>query len=74
MCRALLEKQRWTHKQCPFSIPAHRYASVGWPAKTYLYQLCMDTVCSPEDPPGTMDDRDGWGERVRESCAVNVTW
>ena len=36
----------------------HRWASVGWPARTYLYQLCTDTGCSLEDLPTTIDDRD----------------
>ena len=31
----------------------------------YLHQLFADTGCSEEDLPGTMDDRDGWCERVR---------
>ena len=29
--------------------PSYRRASVGWPTKTYLQQLCMDTGCSLED-------------------------
>ena len=29
-------------------------------------QLYADTGCSLEDLPGTMDDRDGWREKVRE--------
>ena len=32
--------------------------SVGQPAKTYLYQACMDTGCSFEDLLEAMDDRD----------------
>ena len=36
-------------------------------------KICVDTGCSLEDPPGVMDDRDGWGEEVRELCAFSVT-
>ena len=30
------------------------------------------TGCSLEDPPGTMDDRDRWRERVREICTSST--
>ena len=53
--------------------PTHGRASVSQPAKTYLRRLCADTECSSEDLPGVIDDRDGWKERVREICAVNMT-
>ena len=42
------------------------WTSVGWPARTYLHQLCADTGCSLEDLLGAMDDRDRWRERERE--------
>ena len=34
---------------------------LGWPAKTYLYQLCVDICYSLEDDdmPGVMVDREG---------------
>ena len=54
--------------------PTHRHASVGWPERTYLDHLCADTWCSLEDKPGSMDDKDGWKERVREIHAVSMTW
>ena len=41
-----------------FLTPAQGHPSVGWLAKTYLHQLCVDTGCSLEDLPGAMDDRD----------------
>ena len=47
----------WTSK--------HGHTSVGQPGRTYLHQLCVDTVCRLEDLPRPIDDRDGW--RVRES-------
>ena len=39
---------------------------VGRSAKTNNHQLCADTGCLLEDMPRVMDDRDGWGERVKE--------
>ena len=38
----------------------HRCTSVGWPARTYLHQLCADTQ-------GPIDNKDGWKEKERES-------
>ena len=54
--------------------PSHGRAKAERPAKTYIQQLCADTECGIKDPPGAMDDRDGWRERVREICAGGVTW
>ena len=53
-------------------IPSHERASVGPPARTYL-QLSTDTVCTMEDLPKAMDDRDEWRERVREIHASGST-
>ena len=39
--------------------PSHDRAKAGWPARTYIQQLCEDTGCSPEDLPEAMND----GER-----------
>ena len=30
-------------------IPTHGRAKAGWPARTYIQQLCEDTGCCPED-------------------------
>ena len=49
-------------------------AKAGWPARTYIQQLCADTECSLEDLPGAMNDRDRWWERVREIYAGSSTW
>ena len=44
-----------------FSTFSHRLLhSVGWPPKTYLYQLCTDIQCSLEDLAGIMD-----GKKIR---------
>ena len=46
--------------------PAYGQAKAGPPARTYIQQLCEDTVCSPEDLPEAMNDREKWRERVRD--------
>ena len=52
---------------------SHGRTKAGRPARTYKQQLCADTVCSHEDLPGAMDDREGWWERVREIYAGSTT-
>ena len=54
--------------------PSHGRAKAGWPARTYIQQLCADTGCSLEDQPEVMNDKEGWWERVRKICAGGVTW
>ena len=54
--------------------PSHGWAKAGWPAKTYLKQLCTDKECRLEDLPGAMNDRDGWQERVRKIHAGGARW
>ena len=54
--------------------PSNGQVKVGWPARTYIQQLYADTVCSLEDIPEAMDDRDGWRERVWEIRAGSATW
>ena len=53
---------------------SHRQAKAGWPARTYIQQLCADTGCSLEDLPGATDDRGGRRERVRDIRADGSTW
>ena len=53
--------------------PSHSRVKAGWPARTYIQQLCVDTGCSPEDLPEAMDDREGWRYRVRDIRADGVT-
>ena len=43
--------------------PAYGQARGGRPARTYIKQLCEDTVCSPEDMSVAMNDREKWRER-----------
>ena len=54
--------------------PSHGWVKAGWPARTYIQQLCANIGYSLEDLPGAMDDRDGWWERVREICTGSMTW
>ena len=54
--------------------PSHGRAKAGQPAQTYIQQLCADTGCRLEDIPGTMDNKDGWRERVREIHAGGAIW
>ena len=56
----------WTSSQ--------RRACVGWPAWTYLQQLCTDKGCSLEDLPGVMNDRDEWQERIKEITSSSMLW
>ena len=55
-------------------IPSHSRAKAGWPARTYMQQLCADTGCSPEDLPEAMDHREAWRERVKDIRVDGVTW
>ena len=54
--------------------PSHGRAKAGWPARTYIQHLCVDTGCSLEDLPAAMDNREGWRERIRDIRAGGVTW
>ena len=56
------------------STPTHGRAKAGWPAWTYIQQLCEDTGCCPEDLPRAMNDREEWRERVRDIRATSATW
>ena len=55
-------------------IPTHGRAKAGWPAWTYIQQLCEDTGCCPEDLPRAMNDREEWRERVRDIRATSAIW
>ena len=54
--------------------PAYGQAKAGWPARTYIQQLCEDTECNPKDLPKAMNDWEKWRERVRDICASGTTW
>ena len=38
--------------------PTYGRAKAGWPARTYIQQLCEDTGCSPEDLPEAINERE----------------
>ena len=52
--------------------PSHERAKVGWPARTYIQQLCANTGCSLEELPRAMDNRDRWQDGSRKS--VLAAW
>ena len=54
--------------------PAYGQAKAGWPARTYIQQLCEDTGCSFEDLPEAMNDWEEWPERVRDIRASDTWW
>ena len=54
--------------------PTYGQAKAGWPARTYIQQLCEDMGCSPEDLSEAMNDREKWRERVRDIRACGTTW
>ena len=54
--------------------PSHGRAKTGRTARTYIQQLCKDTGCSPEDLPEAMNDRERWGERVRDDGMTRRWW
>ena len=54
--------------------PTYGRAKAGWPARTYIQQLCEDTGCSPEDLPEAKNDREKWRERARDIHASGMTW
>ena len=54
--------------------PSQGQAKVGWPARTYVKQLCANTGFNLEDLLEAMNDKDGWQERVREIRASSTTW
>ena len=53
--------------------PSHGRAKAERPARTYIQQLCANTRCSPEDLLESMDNREGWRERVRYIRADSAT-
>ena len=54
--------------------PTHGRPKAGWPARTYIQQLCEDTGCCPEDLPEARNDREKWQERVKDIRANSTTW
>ena len=42
---------------------SYGHPTIGWPARSYIHHLCVDTGCSLKDLPRVIDDWDGWRER-----------
>ena len=55
-------------------IYSYTRAKAGRQSRTYIQQICADTVCSLEGLPGAMDDRNEWREKVWEIRAGSLTW
>ena len=53
--------------------PSHGWAKLGWPARTYIQQICEDMGCSPDDLPEAMNDREEWRERDWDIRAGDTT-
>ena len=64
----------WRSKDELLWTPTYGQAKAGWPARTYIQQLCEDTGCNPEDLPEAMNNRKKWRERVRDIRAGGMTW
>ena len=43
--------------------PSHGRAKAGWPDRTYIQLICVDTGCSPEELMEAMDHKEGSRER-----------
>ena len=56
------------------AVSSRQRAKAGRTARTYIQQLCEDTVCSPEELPEAMNDKEKWWERVRDIRASGTTW
>ena len=54
--------------------PIYGQAKAGRLARTYIQQLCEDTGCNPEGLPEAINNREKWGERVRDTHAGGTTW
>ena len=57
---------QWTH--------SHGWTKAGWPARTYIQQLCANMGCSSVDQLKAMDNREGWQEMVRDIHTDGTTW
>ena len=51
--------------------PTYGREKAGWPARSYIQELCEDTGCSPEDLPEAMNEK--WRERVKDIRASGTT-
>ena len=54
--------------------PTHWLASISWPGKIHIHQVCVDTGCRLDDSPRVMTNKDWWKERVKGIHAVGTSW
>ena len=54
--------------------PSYGWAKAGWPARTFIQQLCAYMGCDIEDQLEAIDDREEWRERIRDIHAGSTTW
>ena len=55
-------------------IPSHGWAKAGWPAGSYIQQLCANMGCDLEDLLEVMDDREEWWRCPWCSCYRRRKW
>ena len=54
--------------------PRHGKNRPGCPSTTYIYQLCRDMECTPDDLPALMQDRDEWRDRLHVRVSSTGWW
>ena len=70
----LVEKPGQIHK-FSFRLSTKGHTSFRRLAKIFIYKLCADTGCLPEDVPRVMMvSRDRWWERIKGICVISTTW
>ena len=58
----------------PLWTSTYGRAKAGWPTRTYIQQLCVDSGCDPEDLQEAMNDREKWREWIRDIRFSGMTW
>ena len=53
--------------------PSHGRSQAGWPARTYIQQLCTNIRRSLEELLEAMDNRERWRKRVRDIHTSSTT-
>ena len=74
ICRALLVNKDHIISDIFLWTSTCGYTSIGWPAKTYIHQLCPNNWCHPEELIRSMFKWDGRGKTVNRILDVSTTW
>ena len=53
---------------------AHEHTCVGWPAMTYIHQLCVNTGWHQDELPRVMANRDRCWVSVKGICVIDMLW